>query len=154
MRYSNTFGGDGQAGCGTMGAMDAKEEKQKKSSWEETRFGLWVWFLHLLAVVVLGLALFPMIYFFYSVWNTRVYAQEMCQGVLPWSGVKDREANMRLKEQNLTPEMLIAPSSPFALRGIMQHIAELSPQARPNYERCIELIEVQQYSDHLQAGVA
>ncbi len=46
-----------------------KEEKLKKAQWEETRFGLWIWFLHLLAISVLGLALFPMIFFFYSVWK-------------------------------------------------------------------------------------
>ena len=49
--------------------METKEEKVKRAKWEETRFNLWIWFLHLLAMVILGLALFPMIFFFYSVWH-------------------------------------------------------------------------------------
>jgi non-ribosomal peptide synthetase-like protein len=53
-----------------MGRMDEKAEKIKKANWEETRFGIWVWFLHLLAAVVLGLALFPMVFFFYAVWQS------------------------------------------------------------------------------------
>ena len=39
------------------------------------RFKIWLWGLHLLAVVVLGFSLFPMISFFYWVWKTMgVYA--------------------------------------------------------------------------------
>lgn len=49
--------------------MESKEAKIKKAQWEETRFNLWIWFLHLLAISVLSLALFPMISFFYGVWK-------------------------------------------------------------------------------------
>jgi non-ribosomal peptide synthetase-like protein len=46
-----------------------ESEKNKKTRWKAQRFGLWIWFLHLLAVVILGLSFFPMIFFFYSVWK-------------------------------------------------------------------------------------
>ncbi len=46
-----------------------KEEKIKKAAWEAKRFDLWIVFLHFLAMGVLGLSLFPMIYFFYAVWK-------------------------------------------------------------------------------------
>ena len=55
--------------------MKNKEEKLKRAKWEEARFNLWIWFLHLLAILVLGAALFPMIFFFYGVWKAMgVYA--------------------------------------------------------------------------------
>lgn len=49
--------------------METKEEKAKRSRWEATRFSLWTWFLHLLAVGVLGLSLFPMLFFFFGLWK-------------------------------------------------------------------------------------
>ena len=44
-------------------------EKTKKTAWEAKRFELWVLFLHFLAMGILGLSLFPMVYFFYTVWK-------------------------------------------------------------------------------------
>ncbi len=53
----------------------SKEEKTKVAAWEAKRFELWILFLHFLAMTVLGLALFPMIYFFYVVWKAMsIYA--------------------------------------------------------------------------------
>ncbi len=53
--------------------MDTKKEKQMQK--ELRRFKIWLWSLHLLAVVVLGFSLFPMIFFFYWVWKAMgVYA--------------------------------------------------------------------------------
>ncbi len=49
--------------------MDSKETKKKPSAWEIRRLRLWLIFLHLLAAIILGLSLFPMIFFFYSVWH-------------------------------------------------------------------------------------
>ena len=46
-----------------------KEQKTQKAAWEAKRFDLWIVFLHFLAMGVLGLSLFPMIYFFYAVWK-------------------------------------------------------------------------------------
>lgn len=43
--------------------------KKRNAAWEERRFHLWVIFLHLLSVVVLGLSFFPMVYFLYAVWH-------------------------------------------------------------------------------------
>lgn len=51
------------------GAMENKEDKAKKAAWEKTRFELWIWFLHLLAVLILGFSLFPMFFLFYGVWK-------------------------------------------------------------------------------------
>ena len=45
------------------------DPKQKKSQWEATRFELWIMFLHLLAVLVLGFSLFPMIFMLVGVWK-------------------------------------------------------------------------------------
>ena len=45
------------------------EEKAQKSGREMRRFYRWLWGLHLLAVVILGASLFPMLAFFYSVWK-------------------------------------------------------------------------------------
>ena len=53
-----------------MGPMETKEDKIKRTRWEATRFGLWIWFLHLLAVGVLALSLFPMLLFFFGLWKT------------------------------------------------------------------------------------
>ena len=52
-----------------MGPMETKEAKTQRIQWEATRFGLWIWFLHLLAVCVLGLSLFPMLFFFFGIWK-------------------------------------------------------------------------------------
>lgn len=41
----------------------------KTTQGELKRFKMWLWSLHLLAVVILGLSLFPMILFFYWVWK-------------------------------------------------------------------------------------
>ena len=49
--------------------METKEEKAKRGRFEAARFNLWIWFLHLLAVTVLALSLFPMVFFFYAVWK-------------------------------------------------------------------------------------
>ncbi len=49
--------------------MNTKEEKQKQAAWEKRRFDLWIWFLHLLAILILGFSLFPMVFFFYGVWK-------------------------------------------------------------------------------------
>jgi acetyltransferase-like isoleucine patch superfamily enzyme len=46
-----------------------KEEKGKRAAWEAKRFRLWIWFLHLLSVLILGFSLFPMIYFLYGMWH-------------------------------------------------------------------------------------
>ncbi len=43
--------------------------KKRNAQWEATRLEMWVIFLHLLAVVVLGLSFFPMVYFLYAVWH-------------------------------------------------------------------------------------
>ena len=45
------------------------EAKRKKADWEAARFELWIIFLHLLAVLVLGFSLFPMVFFLVSVWK-------------------------------------------------------------------------------------
>lgn len=59
----------------TIANMENKNEKLKRQKWEETRFNLWIIFLHFLSVLVLGLSLFPMIAFFYWVWKAMgVYA--------------------------------------------------------------------------------
>ncbi len=50
--------------------METKEQKIKRTRWEAARFGLWIWFLHLLAVGVLALSLFPMLFFFFGIWKT------------------------------------------------------------------------------------
>ena len=47
----------------------AAETKRNKAEWEATRFQLWIIFLHILAVTVLGLSLFPMIYLLVGVWK-------------------------------------------------------------------------------------
>jgi acetyltransferase-like isoleucine patch superfamily enzyme len=46
------------------------QNKQETAAWEKTRFELWIWFLHLLGILIFGLSLFPMIFFFYSVWHS------------------------------------------------------------------------------------
>lgn len=59
----------------TIANMENKDDKLKRQKWEETRFNLWIIFLHFLSVGVLGLSLFPMIAFFYWVWKTMgIYA--------------------------------------------------------------------------------
>ena len=47
----------------------AKEDKQKKTQWEKKRASICIWLLHFLAIAILGIGLFPMIFFFYSVWQ-------------------------------------------------------------------------------------
>ena len=47
--------------------MENDKAKQRES--ERVRFHAWIWFLHLLSIVILGLSLFPMVYFLYSVWH-------------------------------------------------------------------------------------
>ncbi len=49
--------------------MEDKSDKTKRASWEAARFNLWIIFLHFLAILVLGLSLFPMVAFFYAVWK-------------------------------------------------------------------------------------
>ena len=49
--------------------MDAKEDKTKQMEAGDRRMRLWIVFLHLLSLFVLGFALFPMIFFFYGVWK-------------------------------------------------------------------------------------
>lgn len=49
--------------------MRIKEDKINRARWESIRFRIWLWFLHLLAAVVLGLSLFPMVFFLYAVWK-------------------------------------------------------------------------------------
>ena len=46
-----------------------QEQKKQKAAEEVKRFDRWVLFLHLLAMGIVGLSLFPMIYFFYAVWK-------------------------------------------------------------------------------------
>ncbi len=46
--------------------------KIKKTKWEATRFELWIVFLHLLAILVLGFSLFPMVFFLVGVWKLTV----------------------------------------------------------------------------------
>ena len=43
--------------------------KLKKAEYEATRFQLWIIFLHLLAVLVLGFSLFPMVFSLVGVWK-------------------------------------------------------------------------------------
>ena len=43
--------------------------QNKKSKWEATRFELWIIFLHILAILVLGFSLFPMVFSLISVWK-------------------------------------------------------------------------------------
>ena len=50
--------------------MSNPEEVAKKAAFEIRRFQIWLWSLHLMAIVILGLSLFPMILFFYSVWKS------------------------------------------------------------------------------------
>ena len=45
-----------------------KEDKLKKAAQEKTRFEIWIWFLHLLAILVLGFSLSPMIFLLHGVW--------------------------------------------------------------------------------------
>ncbi len=49
--------------------MNSDESKAKQAAAEKARFERWIWLLHFVAIGVLGLALFPMIFFFYSVWK-------------------------------------------------------------------------------------
>ena len=43
--------------------------KEQKAKYEMARFQAWIWFLHLLAILVLGFSLSPMIFFLVSVWR-------------------------------------------------------------------------------------
>ncbi|MBI3252495.1 MAG: hypothetical protein HYZ52_04170, partial [Candidatus Omnitrophica bacterium] len=49
--------------------MQTREEKLRGIEREKARADRWIWGLHLLAVLILGMALFPMIFFFYGVWK-------------------------------------------------------------------------------------
>ena len=49
--------------------MAEKTGKIQQAEWERKRFNLWIWFLHFLAVLVLGGGLFPMVFFYFSVWK-------------------------------------------------------------------------------------
>jgi len=49
--------------------MTTQEDKIRQAKWEKTRFNLWIVWLHVLAMLVLGFGLFPMLFFFYSVWK-------------------------------------------------------------------------------------
>ncbi|MBI4433128.1 MAG: hypothetical protein HY592_06605 [Candidatus Omnitrophica bacterium] len=42
---------------------------EKNLEAQKARIDHWIWGLHLMALVIMGLALFPMIFFFYSVWQ-------------------------------------------------------------------------------------
>jgi len=48
---------------------DQKEMKSRQAQAEAKRFEIWIWFLHLLAMVLLGLAFFPFVYFLVTVWK-------------------------------------------------------------------------------------
>ena len=43
--------------------------KQEKTEYEASRFKLWIIFLHLLAILVLGFSLFPMVFFLVGAWK-------------------------------------------------------------------------------------
>lgn len=45
------------------------DDKKKRARYEADRFRMWINLLHLMAVLVIGLSLFPMLYFFYAVWK-------------------------------------------------------------------------------------
>ncbi len=49
--------------------MNGLSEKEKKAAGEKRRFELWIWFLHVLAILILGLSFFPMTFMLYSVWK-------------------------------------------------------------------------------------
>ena len=49
--------------------MKTKDEREKRARSEAARFGLWIWFLHLLAVGVLALSFFPVLFFFFGIWK-------------------------------------------------------------------------------------
>ncbi|OIO37136.1 MAG: hypothetical protein AUJ72_05120 [Candidatus Omnitrophica bacterium CG1_02_46_14] len=53
--------------------METKEEKINRTCWEATRFNLWIWFLHLVAMLVLGLSLFPVLFLFFKLWRILAY---------------------------------------------------------------------------------
>ncbi len=46
------------------------DEKIRQAKWEARRFQIWILFLHLLSVGVLGLSLSPMVFFLVSVWKS------------------------------------------------------------------------------------
>ena len=48
---------------------NSRDEKAIRAKFEAQRFEWWIVGLHLLAMILMGLALFPMIFFFYSVWK-------------------------------------------------------------------------------------
>ncbi len=51
------------------GIMTKEAQDAKQSNWEKIRFNLWLYGLHFLAVVVLGVSLFPMVYWLHWVWK-------------------------------------------------------------------------------------
>jgi acetyltransferase-like isoleucine patch superfamily enzyme len=53
----------------TDGRMPPMDEKAKKAKWELTRYKWWTVYLHLLAVTILGFALFPMVMLWVGVWK-------------------------------------------------------------------------------------
>lgn len=48
-------------------------EKEKKSKFEFHRFQMWLWGLHLLAIVILGFSFFPAIFLFYMFWKVLAF---------------------------------------------------------------------------------
>ena len=64
--------------------MEQTDAKQKKAKWEATRFELWIIFLHILAILVLGFSLFPMVYLLVGVWKLMA-AQALWLKVLAFS---------------------------------------------------------------------
>ena len=62
----------------------AQDAKQKQAEWEALRFELWIIFLHVLAVTVLGFSLFPMVFFLTGVWKLMA-AQALWLKVLAFS---------------------------------------------------------------------
>lgn len=58
-----------------MAFMSEKDKKTKDLAADLRRYAIWTWYLHILAVVILGVSLFPMIFFFWWVWKAMsVYA--------------------------------------------------------------------------------
>src|SRR3989338_10221506 len=47
-----------------------QDQKVARAKYEAKRYERWIIFLHLLAVVILGASLFPMIFLFTGVWKT------------------------------------------------------------------------------------
>lgn len=52
-----------------MDNLITKEAKERQKRWEAARYSFWICFLHCVAVTVLGLSLFPTVFFYYAVWH-------------------------------------------------------------------------------------